>query len=1521
MGKRLETMNSAEKAAEMAAAAPSAESIPKFQLAPKAVEGLLPKSQQIRIALTAKDPLKQPDVKRASEGRILLNVEYALNQIGGDNVYLRSYNGNLVGPTIIAKAGETLKVRLVNNLPPEPESHASDGKVVNGHHNWNTTNLHTHGLHVAPERLPSETEASDNVLLRVKPGERQDYSIHIPEDHEAGAFWYHAHVHGSTSGQVSSGMAGMLIIERDDDHCLDKVPEIAEAKTKVLVLQQVPYTFKDGSNVGTLELEDAKNFGPTEWDKLGRYTTINGQEVPLIVLQPGEVQRWRMVHSGVREPIHLQLVQAPNNPDNPNESEPRGQTRIAFHELAVDGLALGKVKTKDVVALFPGYRSEVLVKAPNQPGSYLLVDHDPAKGGNAVGNKLKFLAKVIVRGADVDMKLPTNQVVAPFRIKSVTDSEITRKGRQLLYGIRLNGVNEVPGKDIFGVRMNQNPWMTYDGDPAGAFVLNLNDVEEFVIGSDNVNADGNPIPVDHPFHIHVNPFEIVEEWVVDNEGKRVRDIPIDPVWRDTLIMEGGHRYRVRTRIEDFVGTFVHHCHILDHEDNGMMQLTRIEDPNNPVIFEEADADSFSKILTSKPTVALFTRGIECSHCREQLDKFAAMKDEFEKAGYQLIGVSPKSEKSSAEYRSIPQLGDSDLDLFEAYDLRSEDGTLLHGIYTFDEKGTILFKETGDTPFMDVKSIVNRIQEVSQKVEIQVRDTATGTDDYVTWAPTSCRIRLREPSSNSLTVVLTNDTEQPAPSGRVFPLDGNLSFAASVNPGETATLPQLTLELPADGSWVNFFIAGEFSATAAKGRASTKDKDAIIEIHEEQAKGPIVGQHALMVRVRKEINALTETEKEEFLKAMADIHFVRNRFERFVEFHRLAAVNTEWRDQAHQGAAFISWHRAFLLEMERELQKTYPHVSLPYWIQVKNQTFDIFHKDFLGESTENSQVIFNADNPLDGWYVKLPRPGSGATPMGFLLRNQADLNKPYRRFPDGEQYKSYSTFKDFAPNIWGFDGSSRISNPNRFSLESNPHNVGHSFVGAWMADCRTSPADPVFWVFHCYHDYYWAKWQCHFDRFDRTGGSSEESYWPKGNFAADSKMPLGHHLEDTLWPWDGTVNWDAGFENVFNARRPDRNTSNFTSGEKFYPFPQAPHDNLWPSQATKPTNVDMIDYLGLSSEVLPHGTCYDNIPYGAKSQGETLVAASESDFALEVFLAENTPKQLREQSVDKILTHAEFDEIPKLKKLISDKDQSLKVQMEAFELLAGVDLDMATEQAAVILNDEKVSDQLSADILKTLSNSMHFEADQPTKMKIMKLLSLAAQSENGPMTKSTAVSSLTNMGSPQAKILLLKFLETPKDAPMPEEEIVRLLGSFADQYPKIRTYLANRNPKVASSAALALTSDIESENQRAAMALNKNNDVSLRLATIQSLIHGENKGGEVLEKIFRDSTEPKSLREAAGSGLRVWIQKGGQLPSTPKSTGPSVLKNEAFTDDENTILSTLEDMVESALSNREEAESK
>ena len=515
--------------------------------------------QPIDLSKYGMKPFVDAPVLRAGVDKMVLDVKYTNGtEIAGCPVHLRSYNGGLVGPTLVAKPGDTLDITLNNALEPGPvemldcngsEEHMMH--MMSGPEVYDTTNLHTHGLHVSP------SGCQDNVFLSIKPKQAMHYKIEIPADQPPGTFWYHAHLHGSTAVQVSSGVEGAIIIEGG----LDQVPAIKAAPQRIFLLQQISYN--EQGEIPSLPLPS--------WSKSQREITVNGQIAPVIEMRPGEIQRWRFIHGGVRETIKLYV-------ESPKKAHP------PLYEIATDGLALGRLDKWQNLELDPGYRSDVLFQAPTaEQGRYFLYS-----GAIPAGQALEFLdlpasdkltakalaaaqdrqliAVIDVKGEPVAAKLPTGAELAPYApYKRIADAELTGKKQTVELFIEARECNGPGGeclpcpkgqvcKAAFMVDNHQYPAIPVrqlQRDKPSEWVLSTQGTQE------------------HPFHIHVNAFQLTRK------GPTGAD---EVVWKDTLMVHGADpvKYRtIRSRYEDFTGKFVLHCHILPHEDEGMMQAVEI----------------------------------------------------------------------------------------------------------------------------------------------------------------------------------------------------------------------------------------------------------------------------------------------------------------------------------------------------------------------------------------------------------------------------------------------------------------------------------------------------------------------------------------------------------------------------------------------------------------------------------------------------------------------------------------------------------------------------------------------------------------------------------------------------------------------------------------------------------------------------------------------------------------------------------------------------------------------------------
>jgi FtsP/CotA-like multicopper oxidase with cupredoxin domain/peroxiredoxin len=714
---------------------------PEILLSPEAEQeqekSVEPPQRQSR-ARAARAEYTDPEAVYSKDGVLGLTLEaaYAHNKIGDDPVYLRSFNGKLVGPTMRVKPGDKLRITLKNSMAGERWT----PNMMNSLNGFNSTNLHYHGLHVSPNGI------SDNVLIQVGPQETQQYEVNIPLDHTPGTYWYHPHRHGSTAGNVSSGMSGALIIEGG----LDDIPAIKAARERVMVLNQIPYIYKntlDDPNSksdppakkkfdlksGRIEVKYADYiFSPGDWAALGRYTTVNGVQLPVLHLRPGQIERWRIVDSGQREMIILKIIAAP-------QASAPALPGINFREIAVDGLALGKMVETPTLELWPGYRSDVLVQAPTAPGEYYLIDDAMTAAGTMSGEDkpLSYVARIVIDGPPVVMSLPTDKQLEPLRLPSIKDNEITGQ-QKAQYGILL-----------VGQKPNQKVVFTIDGkafDMETARALKLNDVDEWTLRS--VNDVGL---VTHPFHIHVNPFEVTSimapalgpdgKAILENGQPKLQEqLQSGPVWRDTVKIPGGGFVKMRTRYTDFIGTFVQHCHILDHEDQGMMQLIDIVKklpkvaatlPNLPSVgslaadFSLPDANGklhSLKEMQDKPVALFFFKGHGCLHCAQQVSAFIDHYESFAEQGIEVIGVT--SDSADILMRALADspcpftlLADPQGIAFAKYGCTGAGG-LLHGTFALNANHEIEWRTIGASPYLGVQDLMALLTSSQPKLSLQ-----------------------------------------------------------------------------------------------------------------------------------------------------------------------------------------------------------------------------------------------------------------------------------------------------------------------------------------------------------------------------------------------------------------------------------------------------------------------------------------------------------------------------------------------------------------------------------------------------------------------------------------------------------------------------------------------------------------------------------------------------------------------------------------------------------------------------------
>lgn len=501
----------------------------------------------------------------------------------------------IVGPTLTMERGKTTGV-LLKNAIQGCGADAIPGVVDNlsgwKPHDFTSTNLHTHGLHVSPQA------PSDDVLIildsEYKPhSEHAGHSAHhtiqsaldatsyayryeLPSDHPVGTFRYHPHKHGSVAAQVGPGMAGALIvrapeIENDFDTLLATNCNITANDEEIVVLQTISYfetTTGGGAGQGVFypygyyvgAVED--NFDPNTCNGLTPTKAatvpglgVNGQINPVITMDQGEIKRLRFVNASNGQTIVPQFV---------------GEGAPEVYAIAVDGIALlpptapnvapdalldpeyfkidYTVKETDaeaywtnaeLITLAPGQRLDLLIRAGTTAGSFQL--QGAAKGS----------VPMVVEGGDANTaKILMVEVTAEPSTKNQTIPtvslfEAATIQRPVPPTVAIDGVWPAATQSIEFKTIEENFTEAYPSRPA--FVVN-DQYFDAVVGDPaqiqllkgdtdvwNLYSSNDA----HIFHIHINSFQALGRSTYD-AGNRVYNAPVTyqmPIWRDTIYID------------------------------------------------------------------------------------------------------------------------------------------------------------------------------------------------------------------------------------------------------------------------------------------------------------------------------------------------------------------------------------------------------------------------------------------------------------------------------------------------------------------------------------------------------------------------------------------------------------------------------------------------------------------------------------------------------------------------------------------------------------------------------------------------------------------------------------------------------------------------------------------------------------------------------------------------------------------------------------------------------------------------
>lgn len=461
----------------------------------------------------------------SGQGRILPELPQASTPVtlvaASDPVTGKSefrYRGNDTPPVIRVQPGSILNVEYKNELA------AQSREECLGHPCMNMTNLHFHGLHVSPNA------PQDDVLEMIAlPGEKLHYSVHVPPQQPPGLYWYHTHSHGESYVQDLDGMSGAIVVEGIDRY----VPEVLKMRERILVLRDfvLPTDAAERKRVmESVAMQTTQCGTPPEAPE--RAFTVNARLRPQIDISPGEHQFWRIVNASPDRYADLEL-----------DSE-------QFDVVALDGMPFAyhdpsiRKRSMSHVLVPPAGRVEAIVTGPPADSHAALRSRCFDTGPDGDSNPAMVLADIV---SALPSSLQTRPALGGAPVYATFSPTVLKRVETAEPQFVVTFTEDKQGFYINGQKfeMNAGPMLTVD------------------TGSLQHWRVMNPTKEVHPFHIHQVHFL----------AYAVGEDPVkDPVWVDTVNVPYGSSVDLVMDFTDPIirGMSLFHCHLLSHEDKGMM---------------------------------------------------------------------------------------------------------------------------------------------------------------------------------------------------------------------------------------------------------------------------------------------------------------------------------------------------------------------------------------------------------------------------------------------------------------------------------------------------------------------------------------------------------------------------------------------------------------------------------------------------------------------------------------------------------------------------------------------------------------------------------------------------------------------------------------------------------------------------------------------------------------------------------------------------------------------------------------
>jgi len=530
--------------------------------------------------------ISEPADLRSANGELRVQFSFRSEvDAAGLTRYCYIADNGAESPTLRVHPGDTLTISLKNELStpapvantansatPAAMHHAPPAKTCAGEGSMvaSATNLHFHGLAIPPachqdEVLTTSVLPSDPAF---------EYRLQIPANQPPGLYWYHPHLHGFSKAQVLGGASGALIVEGIER----AIPSLAGLPERVIVIRDQDLlnpsappsqSAADAPRVVLDADGDARNTG-SGTGKPAKDLSVNFVPAPypnyeraVVAIKPGDRQLWRVLNASAITYLNLQMLY---------DNHPQGFGVVALDGVPLNWNGIGNgLVMQTHVGLPPGGRAEFVITGPPEGVKAEWLTRSVNTGSGGENDPVRALASIIASkdAPELRSKLPVSSVPIARSNAEWLGKVQPALERRLYFTEKLQDPNDPNSPTTFYITVEGQQPIAFDpNSTVPNITVRQGDVEDWYIENRTQEL--------HAFHIHQIHFMLLEWFGLPVNEPYLRDTINVPFWDGKTTKYPSVKLRMDFRDPSIIGTFPYHCHLLEHEDGGMMGLVRVE---------------------------------------------------------------------------------------------------------------------------------------------------------------------------------------------------------------------------------------------------------------------------------------------------------------------------------------------------------------------------------------------------------------------------------------------------------------------------------------------------------------------------------------------------------------------------------------------------------------------------------------------------------------------------------------------------------------------------------------------------------------------------------------------------------------------------------------------------------------------------------------------------------------------------------------------------------------------------------